>query len=84
MAKGFDTLSHDILLYKLAFYGFDTASVDFLKSYLSDRSQQVKWNSQISTPLPVRIVGHILFILYINDLPISFKNCNSNNYNVCR
>ena len=30
MAKGFDTLSHDILLYKLAFYGFDTASVDFL------------------------------------------------------
>ena len=41
MAKGFDTIPHDILLYKLKHYNFSPASINWFKSYLSDRSQIV-------------------------------------------
>ena len=42
LAKGFDTIDHEILLHKLMFYGFSNTCVQHLSSYLSERSQQVK------------------------------------------
>jgi hypothetical protein len=86
MAKGFDTISHKILLHKLKYYGFNVNSILFFESYLSNRRQIVKYNGNVSSDLPVSIgvpqgsvLGPILFILYVNDLP-DFLNCNCEMY----
>ena len=42
LAKGFDTIPHDILLKKLPLYGFSDSACKWFASYLSDRFQRVK------------------------------------------
>ena len=45
LSKAFDTLSHDILLRKLHKYGIRGTTLDWFRSYLSDRSMRVKIQS---------------------------------------
>jgi hypothetical protein len=47
LSKAFDCLPH-ILLDKLSAYGVSSQSVSLLKSYLSNRKQQIKVNSVLS------------------------------------
>ena len=49
LSKAFDCLPHDILLDKLLAYGMSTDSVSLLESYLSNRKQQIKINSILSS-----------------------------------
>ena len=49
LSKAFDCLPHDILLDKLSAYGMSTDSVSLLESYLSNRKQQIKNNSILSS-----------------------------------
>ena len=75
LQKVFDTVNHSILLNKLRAIGFDSTSLNWMKSYLEGREQVVDLNGTMSSPLPVScgvpqgsILGPLLFLLYINDM----------------
>ena len=80
MAKGFDTISHNILLHKVSFYGFDGNSMNFFTSYLSNRCQKVKCGSLISKENSVEIDlilgGFFRHIPNFHD--VRFKRANKN------
>ena len=46
LSKAFDTLSYDILLYKLEFYGISGVEYKLLSSYLSNGKQYVMFNNK--------------------------------------
>ena len=76
MSAAFDIVDHSLLMDKLELYGFQTNTIHWISSYLTDRSQAVSIDGCLSRLLPVKqgvpqgsILGPLLYTIFTNELP---------------
>ena len=75
--KAFDSINHGILLNKMKkCFGISSIELKWFESYLFNREQQCSINEQLSSKKTITcgvpqgsILGPLLFLLYINNLP---------------
>ena len=80
-SKAFDKVDHKKLVLKLRNIGVSQQIVTWVEDFLRNRTQAVVVDGHSSSPCPVTsgvpqgsVVGPILFLIYINDLPNAVKS----------